>query len=179
MLNIIHNNENIVQFVINSKKANEMKYCEHIARLANEFPGCPVNITPPKLPTSYHQTEINELVRELEITEEEAKVLQNKMDCWFNFWYAGDDFDKAHKWTFDGYDAYSDFNFKEFLLAMICEKIGKYHGEGDHESAKELENMTFLHKHIHFDENYVTIKGGDYGVWSWGKKRWDDPNWDC
>ena len=146
----------------------------------SEYTSCPLNIASPKLPASYHQTEIYELMRELEITEEEAKLLQNKMGKWFNFWYTGNDLDKAHKWTFDGYNAYSDFNFKEFLLAMICERIISYHGTGLHKFANEFENMSFLHKHIHFDENYVTINGKDYGVWACGKKRWDDPkSWDC
>lgn len=155
-----------------NEKDNEMNYNEHTT--------CPLNIASPNLPASYHRTEINELMRELEITEEEAKLLQNKMGKWLNFWYTGNDLDKAHKWTFDGYDAYHDLNFKNFLLAMICERIMSYHGTGLHKYANEFENMTFLHKHIHFDENYVTIKGEDYGVWSWGKKRWDDPqSWDC
>lgn len=113
-----------------------------------------------------HMVGYNELVKELGITEEEAKFLGNKV--YFNFWFDGNDLNTAKKWTVDGDDVYSEFSFKEFLLAMICDYVCGAHRTGKVEYAKEIENILNLHKHIHFAKNRVTIKEKYYGIWKNG-----------
>ena len=80
-----------------------------------------------------HCTGYNELVKELGITEEEAKILMNKIE--FDFWFTGNDYDTAKKWTIDGDDVYSELSFKEFLLAMICDYVAGAHRTGKPECA--------------------------------------------
>lgn len=112
---------------------------------------------------------INDLVKELNVSEEEARFLGNKV--YFNFWFVGDDHLKAEKkWTIDGDDVYSEFSFKEFLLAMICDYVCGAYRIGNKEYAKEIENISNLHKHIHFAKNRVTIKERYYGIWKNGWK---------
>lgn len=113
--------------------------------------------------STYHMVGYNELVKELGITEDEAKFLLDKMT--FDFWFVGDDYDTAKKWTFDGDDIYSEFSLKEFFLAAICDYIGGCHRIGMSKLAKEIENISNLHKHLHFANNRVTIKEKYYGVW--------------
>ena len=113
-----------------------------------------------------HCTGYNELVKELGITEEEAKILMNKIE--FDFWFTGNDYDTAKKWTIDGDDVYSELSFKEFLLAMICDYVAGAHRTGKPECALEIKEISNLHKHIHFAENRVTIKERYYGIWKNG-----------
>ena len=113
--------------------------------------------------STLHVVGYNELVKELGITEEEAKFLGNKV--YFNFWFVGDNYDTAKKWTVDGDDIYSEFSFKEFLLAMICDYVCGAHRTGKAEMAKEIEDISNLHKQIHFSNNRVTIKEKYYGTW--------------
>jgi hypothetical protein len=115
-----------------------------------------------------HIVGYNELVKELGITEEEAKFLGNKV--YFNFWFAGNDYDTAKKWTVDGDDIYSEFSFKEFLLAMICDYVCGAYRTGKVELAKGIENISNLHKHIHFANTRVTIKERYFGIWKNGWK---------
>lgn len=117
---------------------------------------------------TFHMVGVNELVKELGITEEEARFLGNKV--YFNFWFVGDDYDTAKKWTVDGDDIYSEFSLKEFLLAMICDYVCGSYRIGDKEYAKEIENISNLHKHIHFAYDRVTIKERYYGIWKNGWK---------
>lgn len=111
---------------------------------------------------------INDLVRELNVSEEEARFLGNKV--YFNFWYVGEDLDSAKKWTVDGDDIYSEFSHKEFLLSQICDYVCGAYRTGKKELAKEIENISNLHKHIHFGNNRVTIKERYYGIWKNGWK---------
>ena len=113
--------------------------------------------------STLHIVGYNELVKELGITEEEAKFLGNKV--YFNFWFVGDNYDTAKKWTVDGDDVYSDFSLKEFFLAMICDYVCGAHRIGKAEMTKAIEDISNLHKHIHFANNRVTIKEKYYGVW--------------
>lgn len=117
--------------------------------------------------STYHTVGYNELVKELGITEEEAKFLRNKMS--FDFWFVGNDYDTAKKWTFEGNSIYSNFSLKEFFLAIICDYVFGAHYLGMAEKAKEIENIFNLHKHLHFAKHRVTIKEKYYGVW---KNRW-------
>lgn len=115
--------------------------------------------------STLHIVGYNELVKELGITEEEAKFLLNKMT--FDFWFDGNDTDynTTKKLTVDGDDVYSDFSLKEFFLAMICDYVCGAHRIGKAEMAKAIEDISNLHKHIHFANNRVTIKEKYYGVW--------------
>ena len=106
--------------------------------------------------STYHMVGYNELVKELGITEDEAKFLLDKMT--FDFWFVGNDYDSAKKWTVEGDEFYSEFSLKEFFLAMICDYIGGAHYIGMPELAKEIEGISNLHKHLHFANNRVTIK---------------------
>ena len=124
-----------------------------------------VHFTRPVGATSIHSTGTDDLVRELGVTEEEAKFLQSKINEYLDFWYAGDDPNTGKKLTIDGDDVYHDLNFKEFLLAMICDRVCGAHRIGRLEAAKEMENIASLHKHLHFSENRITIKEKYYGWW--------------
>ena len=117
--------------------------------------------------STLHIVGYNELVKELGITEEEAKFLGNKV--YFNFWFVGDNYDTAKKWTVDGDDVYSDFSLKEFFLAMICDYVCGAHRIGKAEMTKAIEDISNLHKHLHFAKNRITIKEKYYGPWknSW------------
>ena len=118
--------------------------------------------------STYHMVAYNELVKELGITEDEAKFLMNKMT--FDFWFVGDNYDTAKKWTVEGDETYSDFSLKEFLLAMICDYVVGAHVIGMPELAKEIEDISNLHKHLHFAKNNrVTIKEKYCGPW---KNNW-------
>ena len=110
---------------------------------------------------SLHMVGFNELVNELGITEEEAKFLLNKMT--FDFWFVGDNYDK--KWTVEGDEIYSNFSLKDYFLAMICDYVAGAHVIGMPELAKEIEDISNLHKHIHFANNRVTIKEKYYDFW--------------
>ena len=110
-----------------------------------------------------HIVGCKELVKELGITEEEAKFLGNKIT--FNFWFVGDNYDTAKKWTVDGDDVYSDFSLKEFFLAMICDYVCGAHRISFTKFAKEIEDISNLHKHLHFSNTRVTIKEKYYGFW--------------
>jgi hypothetical protein len=109
---------------------------------------------------------INDLVKELKITEEEARFLGSKVS--FNFWWAGEDLDTAKKWTIDGDDAYSEFNLKDFFLAMICDYVCGAYRTGRSELAEEIKAIEALHEYIHFAKNRVTIKARYYGIYKNG-----------
>lgn len=115
--------------------------------------------------STYHMVGYNELVKELGITEDEAKFLLNKMT--FDFWFDGNDTDynTTKKWTVEGDETYSDFSLKDYFLAMICDYVGGAHFIGMPELAKEIEDISNLHKHLHFAKNRITIKEKYYGVW--------------
>lgn len=106
---------------------------------------------------------IDDLVKYLEITEEEARFLGSKII--FNFWYVGEDLDSAKKWTFDGDDIYSEFSYKEFLLSQICDCVCGGHILGKIEFPKQIETIANLHKNIHFACDRVTIKDKYVGQW--------------
>jgi hypothetical protein len=113
-----------------------------------------------------HIVGYNELVKELGITEEEARFLGSKVS--FNFWFDGNDFNTAKKWTIDGDDIYSEFNLKDFFLAMICDLVCGAYRSGRPERAEEIKAIKALHEYIHFAKNRVTIKERYYGIYKNG-----------
>ena len=48
---------------------------------------------------------------------------------------------------------------------MICDYVCGAHRIGMPELAKEIEDISNLHKHLHFANNRVTIKEKYYGAW--------------
>ena len=117
----------------------------------------------PNEKATFHIVGYNELVNQLGITEEEAKFICNKIT--FNFWFVGDNYDTAKKWTVDGDGIYSDFSLKDFFLAAICDYVCGAHRIGMPELSKGIEDISNLHKHLHFANNRVTIKEKYYGFW--------------
>lgn len=100
---------------------------------------------------------INDLVEQLNVTRQEAEFLLQLGN--FKFWFTGEDHLKAEKkWTYDGDASWSDFSFREFLLANI---VAGYYGAvvlGFRETADKIKAMKSLRKYIFFGQTRVILK---------------------
>jgi hypothetical protein len=117
---------------------------------------------------SFRNVGISDLVEQLNVSQEEAEYLLDHVI--FSFWFIGEDHSKAEKkWTYDGDSVYSDFSFRDFLLANLLDGYFGYIKTGSKETTDRIRGIKALHEFIHFTNNRVTIKNKYVGQW---KNQW-------